>query len=235
MKIVKINKETVPTMAVDIEVQGNHSYVIPHKNSINSGMISHNSMKGILSYSSSSKKEKIIRHNAPRRPKELPCDIYEVRVKGKPMLVLIGLLEGEPYELFCTSNEDKQINVKNHKEGVLKKIKKGRYDLVVINGEEKVVAEDIGHNFDEEFLTIARFASGMLRHGSEVQYVIDALNKTEDITSFQKATSRALKHYVKDGKIKTYGEAPKCPECGEELIMKDGCNACPQCGFSKCG
>jgi ribonucleoside-diphosphate reductase alpha chain len=26
----------------------------------------------------------------------------------------------------------------------------------------------------------------------------------------------------------------KCPECGEKLVMKEGCSTCPACGFSKC-
>jgi predicted RNA-binding Zn-ribbon protein involved in translation (DUF1610 family) len=26
-----------------------------------------------------------------------------------------------------------------------------------------------------------------------------------------------------------------CPECGEKLIMEQGCCKCPSCGFSRCG
>ena len=29
-----------------------------------------------------------------------------------------------------------------------------------------------------------------------------------------------------------HGEA--CPECGHELIFKEGCSTCTKCGFSKC-
>lgn len=194
------------------------------------------SMKGILDYGDKKEEpaERIIRHNAPRRPKELPCDIYEVRVKSVPMLVLVGLLHGEPYEFFCTPNEGKIIDVKHHKTGIIKKVRRGRYDLIITNGKDKVIAEDIGHTFDEEFRTIARLGSGMLRHGADIKFVMDQLQKTGDMASFQKATSRALKNYLTDGKIKTYGEAPKCEVCKEELIMKDGCSMCPSCGWSKC-
>ena len=29
-------------------------------------------------------------------------------------------------------------------------------------------------------------------------------------------------------------ENPKCPKCGEELSMVEGCMSCPSCGYSKC-
>jgi len=173
--------------------------------------------------------------SAPKRPKELPCDIKEVRVKGELMLVLVGLLNGQPYEVFCTPNPDNKIDVNKHKHGIIKKLRKGRYDLVIRNGEEKVIAEDIGHTFHEDFRTIARLSSGMLRHGASIQFVIDQLQKTQFISSFQKAVSRALKVYLKDGEIIVRGEKPKCEICEGILIMKDGCNFCPDCGWSKCG
>ena len=30
------------------------------------------------------------------------------------------------------------------------------------------------------------------------------------------------------------GENPECPECGGMLILQEGCNKCPDCGYSKC-
>lgn len=32
----------------------------------------------------------------------------------------------------------------------------------------------------------------------------------------------------------TVGANPKCPKCGEELNMSEGCMTCPSCGYSKC-
>ena len=151
------------------------------------------------------------------------------------MLVLIGLLDGEPYEVFCTSNIDNQVDVNKHKTGIIKKVRKGRYDLIIVNGEERVIAEDIGNTFDENFRTIARLLSGMLRHGANIQFVIDQLQKTPHITSFQKAVSRVLKKYIEDGEIIGYGEAPKCELCESKLEMREGCLTCPKCGWSKCG
>jgi ribonucleoside-diphosphate reductase alpha chain len=30
------------------------------------------------------------------------------------------------------------------------------------------------------------------------------------------------------------GENPECPECGGMLVLQEGCNKCPDCGYSKC-
>lgn len=35
--------------------------------------------------------------------------------------------------------------------------------------------------------------------------------------------------------IANLGHAPACPDCGNNLIMKEGCLTCDVCGFSKCG
>jgi ribonucleoside-diphosphate reductase alpha chain len=30
------------------------------------------------------------------------------------------------------------------------------------------------------------------------------------------------------------GDNPECPECGGMLVLQEGCNKCPECGYSKC-
>jgi len=30
-------------------------------------------------------------------------------------------------------------------------------------------------------------------------------------------------------------EDDKCLDCGNEIVMQEGCGFCPVCGFSKCG
>lgn len=35
--------------------------------------------------------------------------------------------------------------------------------------------------------------------------------------------------------IANHGYAPECPECGGDLVMSEGCQSCPGCGYSKCG
>jgi ribonucleoside-diphosphate reductase alpha chain len=74
--------------------------------------------------------------------------------------------------------------------------------------------------------------STALRHGSNIQFIVEQLNKSEgDVTSFGKATSRILKLYIEDNKVSN----DTCPECGATLIYQNGCKICNQCGYSKCG
>jgi ribonucleoside-diphosphate reductase alpha chain len=40
---------------------------------------------------------------------------------------------------------------------------------------------------------------------------------------------------VKKQSLANYGMMPGCPECGGNLTLKEGCMACSNCGFSRCG
>lgn len=40
---------------------------------------------------------------------------------------------------------------------------------------------------------------------------------------------------AKKQSLANYGMMPGCPECGGNLILKEGCMACSNCGFSRCG
>lgn len=42
-------------------------------------------------------------------------------------------------------------------------------------------------------------------------------------------------HSAKKTSVANMGHAPACPDCGGNLIMKEGCMTCQMCGFSKCG
>jgi ribonucleoside-diphosphate reductase alpha chain len=67
------------------------------------------------------------------------------------------------------------------------------------------------------------------------------------VMSCADAIASVLQKYVRDeassapqrSKTKEVSEAPKswagqCPECGSALIHQEGCNICPNCGFTKC-
>lgn len=63
--------------------------------------------------------------NAPKRPKVLDGDYYQVKVQGKTFIIIIGLLDGKPYELFALPCDECQ-KVKNHK-GKITRVKKKEY------------------------------------------------------------------------------------------------------------
>jgi hypothetical protein len=46
------------------------------------------------------KKESFPQYNAPKRPVELSCDIHNLTIKGEKWTILVGLLEGRPYEVM---------------------------------------------------------------------------------------------------------------------------------------
>ena len=56
----------------------------------------------------------------------------------------------------------------------------------------------------------------------------------ESINTWKNGIERALKRYIPDGTKAKAGA--KCPNCGStRLIYKEGCLACQDCDYSKCG
>lgn len=173
----------------------------------------------------------IKRRRAPKRPEELPCDIYETRVKGERYIVLIGKLHGTIYELFATKDKKDKIDLDKNKIGFITKIKKKRYDLFDANRD--VLIEDIGSAFNGgEYATLARFVSGNLRHGAELQWVVEQLTKEENFLGFDTAVSRVLKKYIKEGEKVMFSK--ECPNCGAEMVYREGCKMCLACGNAAC-
>ena len=162
----------------------------------------------------------------------MECDIHEITVQGKKFIILVGKLYGSLYEIFLDSNDDGTIDVNNHKVGIIKKNGKGKYSLIIKNGVEKVVIQNLALAFDATYGVLARFISMGLRHGTPLQFIVDQLNRSKHFLGFERAVSRVLKKYIKEGEIAETGEV--CPECGnKELRYQEGCLACT-CGWSKC-
>ena len=76
-------------------------------------------MTNVLSKFSSA--NKIQKTNSPPRPRELPCNVHHITVKGEQYFVIVGIYNDEPYEVFAGKNGF--IN-KKVKEGIV--IKLGR-------------------------------------------------------------------------------------------------------------
>jgi ribonucleoside-diphosphate reductase alpha chain len=171
---------------------------------------------------------------SPVRPKVVECDIYEKMVNKERHIILVGLVENKPYEIFVTNDPENKIDLQKHKKGFIVKASKGRYDLQVINGSEKTIVENIGKVFDKEYGTLGRFVSMSLRHKVPIPFIVDQLAKDTQFDSFEKAVSRTLKNYIEEGeKVLT---SDVCPVCGSELIYQSGCKSCinKDCMWSKC-
>jgi len=180
------------------------------------------------SYSSSGRPTAIRYTTAPKRPDELPCEIFHVSSEREKWLVLVGLLEGKPYEIFAGLEEKLNIPSKI-KEGVIKK-ENGKYNLYIGTGEDEWKIKDVPNMFEnKQFGTITRITSMSLRHGTPLKYVCEQLLHDGGFDAFNKATSRVLKKYIDDQEE----SGLKCEKCGSRMKYVQGCLTCT-CGYSKC-
>jgi len=181
------------------------------------------------------KKETFPQHDSPKRPSEVECDIHNVSVKGEKWTILVGLLDGKPYEVIGGANKIVDLP-RTAKKGKLIKTTlsktQARYDLVV----DELTVKDVVKVFDNaNYSAFTRLLSLSLRHGAKINYIVEQLQKDEssDMFSFARVISRVLKQYVPDG-TKATGQKT-CDECSsKDLIYQDGCVSCTTCGWSKC-
>lgn len=163
---------------------------------------------------------------APKRPKELEADYYQIKSKGEQFIVLVGLLDGKPYEIFAFRPLS-SVNAPQHK-GVITKIGKMHYSFT----SEHMKLENLQKaniNIEEQAATL--YSSMLLRHGVDIKYIIKTAKKVNDnIGSFSSAMCRVLSKYISKEEIK--GEV--CPDCGGTLVREGGCIHCKDCGYSKC-
>lgn len=171
------------------------------------------------------KPDEVETHEAPERPKELPCQIFTASRKGEEYFILVGLLNDTPYELFA-GKYPKDIKIKS-KSGTIIKKKKGIYQLVTDSFEFDNICDYLSDN--EEAIT--RMISTSLRFGTKLEFIVEQLEKVKgEMHSFGRVVARVLKKYIPDGtRCDEY-----CPECSEFMIREAGCKRCSSCAYSVC-
>lgn len=204
-----------------------------------------NSRKGVLSAIEKDKPSKedqplkLSESHAPKRPKELPCDIHRVKINGEDWTIIVGLFENRPFEIFGGLSKFVEIP-KKKKQGRLIKNPKGNtstYNVSIsIGDDDELLIKDVVSTFDNLLQgTLTRVVSLSLRHGVPVQYICEQLvkDKSVDMQDFSRVLSRVLKGYIQNGTKVT--SEKKCPECSsDKLGYQEGCVACTNCGWSKC-
>lgn len=203
-----------------------------------------NGLKGITVYVEGSrtgvlvkdddKDKKFVQISAPKRPKELECDIHTVSVKGEKYTIFVGLWDNKPYEVMGGKSEYIEIPDKFTKAKIIKyHSQQSRYDLIVddirINNITKIF-----ENKNYEVLT--RMLSLALRHGASPNFLVEQLQKDpeSEFFSFSRGIARVLKKYIVDG-TKVSGDK-NCPNCSNDSLRYiEGCVTCTSCGYSKCG
>lgn len=183
----------------------------------------------------------ILYMNAPKRLDVLGCDIHQYKINGKNWIILVGMLNDKPYEVFGGAADDFIDIDKNIKHGkiIKRKItdKINRYDFSVGENGNEVTVKNIVKLFNNDgYNTFSRTLSLAIRHGAPIHHIVEQLQKdtSETFDSFSKVMARVLKTYIKDG-TKATSNGKHCPECqSSELIYQDGCVSCNQCRWSRC-
>lgn len=204
------------------------------------------SRAGVLVAADSKKEKKETESSKPMitetRPTVLEADVVRFQNNKEKWVAFIGLLNGEPYEIF-TGQQDDEDGIplpKNVTKGIIiKHINEDgskRYDFQFENKiGYKTTIEGLSERFNPEFWNYAKLISGVLRYKMPIELVIKLISSlqlgSDNINTWKNGVERALKRYLKDG-VKS---AEKCPECQTALIFEEGCLHCPNCGYSKCG
>lgn len=160
-----------------------------------------------------------------KRPKYVDADLHNVKVKGETFSVVVGLIEGKPYEVFAfrpTTDLPKRVTA-----GKIVKVSKGKYEFESDGLTENLMLTS--DSIEEKATTI--YTSMLLRHNVPINYIVRTTKKVNDnMISFSSALCRVLSKYIKNGEVT--GDA--CPECGGKLVFEDGCKHCSECSYSAC-
>lgn len=190
--------------------------------------------------STDNKKENDKKENplaAKRRPKSLPCKVIRFTNKGEKWIGVVGILDGQPYEIFTGLQENLSIPnwvtdgeiVRNKEDG------HSRYDICYLDKEGyKVCIQGLSRISNPEYWNYGKLISGLLRHHMEIQYiikVISSLKLDDSINAWKNGIIRTLQKF-EDNHTEVQGE--KCPECGGTLIREGGCIHCKDCGWTRC-
>jgi len=184
--------------------------------------------------------DKLVHHDAPKRPKTLPGHCYKIRSGYDMFLVIIGLFgeNEDPYEAFVIPY-DKEMDISGHSGTMhnchIVKLDRGMYDLFIHDPtkEQYYNIENFTQYVEEDKEAITRVISSGLRHGIHTKYLVTQLEKGSNITSFTQALARVLKNYIQNGETIS---GVSCESCGSSnIVFEEGCHKCMDCGSSKCG
>src|ERR1039458_919620 len=168
-----------------------------------------------------------ITHVRPERPQTLNADIHVVTVKSEKFVMVVGILNGKPYEMFGGHINGFGFKFQT-KNGKMRKVKSDQYALEI----DDIEIEDFSKQFTPTEQILFRFVSLSLGSGLPIQEIVDQLQKgAVDITSIGSAAARVLKKYIRNG---TVADGKKCPSCNGQLVYTDGCCTCASCSWSKC-
>lgn len=140
------------------------------------------------------------------RPNELECDVVWFQNNREKWIAFVGLLDGQPYEIFTglADEEDGLVVPKSVTHGRIIKSRqsdgRSRYDFQWINSKGyKTTIEGLNQKFDHEYWNYAKLISGVLRYGMPIDQVIHLVSglqlSGDSINNWKMGVARALRKY----------------------------------------
>lgn len=143
----------------------------------------------------------------PERPDVLECDVVRFQNNKEKWVAFVGLLDGNPYEIFTGIQDDEEgiILPKTVNTGkIIRAVNPDgshRYDFQFENRRGyKTTVEGLSEKFNPDCWNYAKLISGVLRYRMPIQLVVklvDSLTFREDeINNWKGGVVRALKKYL---------------------------------------
>jgi len=226
-RVFGVETEQRCSKVYNFAVENEDSYVV-------NGLAVHN-CKGITVYRKGCRDGVILENRVDEgkidveRPRVIQCDVHHTSVKGRDYFVLVGLLDGKPYEVFAGKNG---FIPKTIQAGTIIRKRKNFY-IAKFDGSDEDLSP-ITASTDEMEEVVTRLTSLSLRGGADIHRVVQQLEKVGErveLNSFARGVARILKKYIPNGTK----EGETCPKCqADSVIRQEGCVQCTACGWSKC-
>lgn len=144
------------------------------------------------------------------RPQVLECDVVRFQNNKEKWVAFVGLMNGEPYEIFTGLQDDEEgISLpKSVTKGRIIKASNpdgsNRYDFQFQNKRGyKTTVEGLSSKFNKEYWNYAKLISGVLRYHMPVENVVHLVSTLsfddESISNWKNGVERALKKYIQNG------------------------------------
>lgn len=178
---------------------------------------------------------------AKDRPERLTAKVIRFVNNGEKWMAVIGLIEGNPYEIFTGRTDVGFFLPEAVEEGWVIKTttfdNQSRYDFQYQDLDGfNITIEGLSRTFDKEYWNYAKLISGVLRHGMPLNAVVHLVNNlnldNESLLSWKSGVVRALSKFIKNGTQSVKNSCPSCSENG--LVYEEGCLHCNSCGYSEC-
>ena len=162
-------------------------------------------------------------------PTEYPAKGYILRAESRKWYVHVcfkDLAMTKPYAVFVNTN-NREDNVSTF--GALEKLAELSKSVGLNGGLLEEVQRK--YTYQKNPVKICRMLGYLLRHNVDLYLIVKALDEVEE------ATVGTFVHRIKKflyGFVETASVENKCPECGEKVILQEGCLICMNCGYSVC-